>query len=295
MTAPWWILVLTRYGWAPFALAFQSSGQRWLFWSPLLLLNFTDESISLAVLLAVVGVAACLLQKKPFLPLWLVLAFLVDPRSAPHVVSVQVSLLAALGLSDVIFPALARLGKQKPQPEGEEVFLAGKQGRLAFGYLLLMLLVNAMLNIQELGNYVLSKDDRTAMEWIATETPTNSRFIALTWQANAMLSPMLEWFPALTDRTNISTVQGREWLPSKQNFNVRLDAYPDLYACLSQNAVCLEKWASQQDDTFNYIYLSLATSPGQPPQQNVLAVSLLQSTRYQVIYRTPTVLIFARR
>ncbi len=111
LTSPWWIFALARYGWAPFSLAFQSGGQRWLFWSPLLLLNFTDETISLVVLLAVVGVAACLMQKKTFLPVWLVLAFLVDPRSAPHVIAVQISLLAALGLSDVIFPALARLGR----------------------------------------------------------------------------------------------------------------------------------------------------------------------------------------
>lgn len=295
LTAPWWILALTRYGWTPFSLAFQSGGQRWLFWSPLLLLNFTDESISLVILLAVVGFVACLLQKKTFLPLWLVLAFLVDPRSAPHVIAVQASLLAALGLSDVIFPALAHLGKQDPKPEDEEIFLAGRKGRWVFGYLLLMLLVNAMLNLQALGKYVLSSDDRTAMKWIATSIPPDSRFLVLTWQENAMLSPLLEWFPALSERTNISTIQGREWLPGKQNFRIRLDAYPDLYACLFQGAACLERWASQQDDTFDYIYLSLAPAPSQPPQQSVLAASLLQSDRYQVVYQTPAVLVFARR
>jgi len=295
LTAPWWISVLTRFGWAPFSLAFQSSGQRWLFWSPLLLLNFTDESIPLVVLLAVVGFAACLMQKKPFLPLWLVLAFFVDPRSAPHVVSVQASLLAALGLSDVILPALARLGKKDPQPEDEKIFLASKRGRWVFGYLLMMLLVNAILNLQLLENYVLSSADRAAIKWVAASTPPDSRFLALTWSENAMLSPLLEWFPALSERTNISTVQGREWLPGKQNFEVRLDAYPALYACLNQDADCLDRWVSQQGDTFNYVYLSLLPAPGQPPRQSLLAISLLQSNRYQLVYQTPEVLIFARR
>ena len=295
LTSPWWISALTRYGWAPFAMAFQSGGQRWLFWSPLLLLNFTDESISLVVLLAVVGFIACLYQKKSFLPVWLVLAFLVDPRSAPHVIAMQVSLLAALGLSEVIFPALARLGKPDAKPGGEEIFLAGKRGRWVFGYLLLMLLVNAMLNLQVLGKYVLSNDDRTAIKWIAASTPADSRFVALTWQENAMLSPLLEWFPALSERTNISTVQGREWLPGKQNFRIRLDAYPDLYACLFRDAACLEQWAARQDDTFDYIYLSLIPSPGQAPRQSVLAESLLRSDRYRVVYQTPAVLVFARR
>ena len=294
LTSPWWIPALTRYGWIPFSLAFQSGGQRWLFWSPLLLLNFTDETISLVALLAVVGMATCLIQKKTFLPVWLVLAFLVDPRSAPHVIAVQTSLLAALGLSEVIFPALAHLGKQTSK-ENEELFLASKRGRWIFAYILLMLLVNSMLNVQSLRRLVLSSEDRTAMKWIASATPTDSRFLAMTWRNDPSLTPLLEWFPALSGRTNISTLQGREWLPGKQNFRLRLDAYPALYACLFQGTTCLEQWASQQDDTFDYVYLSLATSAGAPPQHSLLETSLLQSDRYQVVYRSPTVLIFTRR
>ncbi|HEX7567933.1 MAG TPA: glycosyltransferase family 39 protein, partial [Anaerolineaceae bacterium] len=134
LTAPWWITALGHYGWQPFMLAFQSGGERWLFWSPLLLLNFTDESIALIALLAVVGFAACLIQKKTFLPVWLVLIFFVDPRSAPHVVGVQTSLLAALGLTEVLFPALARLGKGPSETEGETLFLASRRGQWVFAY-----------------------------------------------------------------------------------------------------------------------------------------------------------------
>jgi len=223
-----------------------------------------------------------------------VLAFLVDPRSAPHVIAVQTSLLAALGLSDAIFPALAHLGKQTSK-ENEELFLASKSGRWIFGYLLLMLLVNSMLNVQSLRRLVLSSEDRTAMKWIASATPTDSRFLAMTWRNDPSLTPLLEWFPALSGRTNISTLQGREWLPGKQNFHLRLDAYPALYACLFQGTTCLEQWASQQDDTFDYVYLSLATSAGAPPQHSLLETSLLQSERYLVVYRSPTVLIFTHR
>lgn len=294
LTSPWWIPALSSFGWAPFALAFQSGGQRWLFWSPLLLLNFTDETISLVILLAVVGVVACLLQKKTFLPVWLVVAFLVDPRSAPHVIAVQVSLLAALGLSEVIFPALARLGRQTSR-EDEELFIASKRGRWVFGYLLLMLLVNAMLNLQSLGSLVLSRDDRTAMQWIANTTAPGSRFLALTWRSDPSLTPLLEWFPALSGRTNISTTQGREWLPGKQNFRPRLDAWPGLYACLFQDSACLENWALNQADSFDYVYLSLAPAAGAPPQHSLLEQSLLRSDHYQVVYQSQAVLIFARR
>ena len=292
LTAPWWVTALVRYGWEPFTLAFQAGGERWLFWSPLLLLNFTDESIALVALLAVVGVAACLFKKKPFLPAWLALAFLADPRSAPHVASVQTSLLAAVGLSDIIFPALKWLGKTDSPPEEEKPFLAEKRGRWAFGYLLLMLLVNAMLNIQLLKGYVLSSYDRSAMQWIAASTPSSSRFVALTWDQTAGLSPMLEWFPALTDRTNISTIQGREWLAGNKNYNSMNNAYSELFSCLFRDRACIEEWASKLNEPYDYVYISLAPGPDQAPQQSSLSTSLMQFEPYQVVYQNPAVIIF---
>jgi len=291
LTAPWWVTGLMRFGWTPFYMAFQSGGGHWLFWSPLLLLNFTDEQIAVTVLLAVIGVIACLMRRKTFLPAWLVLAFLVDPRSAPHVVPVQVALLAALGLSDVIFPALARLAGQ-----GEDwaAFLTMKKGLWVLGYVLLLTLVNAILNIQDLNQLVLTEDDRTALNWVASQTPAGSHFLTLGWQDNAMLSPLLEWFPALTGRNNLSTIQGREWLTGKEHFVARLNAYPALYACLYQNAGCLDRWAAQVGDTYDYVYLDLVPSPGQAPQESALSASLRQSGQYTLVYDTSTVLIFAR-
>jgi hypothetical protein len=157
-----------------------------------------------------------------------------------------------------------------------------------------MLLVNAMLNLQSLGKLVLSTDDRSALTWVAASTPPDSRFLALTWRNDASLTPLLEWFPALSGRTNISTNQGREWLPGKQNYSIRQNAFPQLYSCLFQGAACLELWASQQADTFDYVYLSLANSAGDPPRHSLLEASLLQSDHYQVVYQTQTVLVFSR-
>jgi hypothetical protein len=291
LTAPWWLLVLSRDGWAPFQSAMRAGGQQWLFWAPLLTLNFTDEPIPLAAILAAFGFIGCLLQKKSFLPVWLVAAFLADPRSAPHVVPLQISLLAALGLVEVIFPALARLVERDAPPAGVGTFLSSGKGRWVLGYILLVLLVGAIINIQSLGTYVLSQDNRSALSWVVRQTPPESRFLSLTWQEDAMLSPLLEWFPALSGRTNISTMQGREWLPDTQNYTVRLETFPDLQACLYNDETCLERWAARQDESFDHIYLWLGSSP----RLSALALSLRQSARYQLVYDTPAVLIFARR
>ena len=291
LTAPWWVLVLAREGTAPFQLALQAGSQRWLFWAPLLQLNFTDEPIPLAAVLAVFGFFACLLKKDIFLPVWLVLAFLSDPRSAPHVVPVQVSLLAALGLVDVVFPALARLAPANAQPENTSAFLARSAGRWMMGYILLVLLAGAIINTQTLATYRLSEEDRSALAWVRTHTPPGSRFLVLAWQNDAMLSPILEWFPALGERTSISTVQGREWLPGAQHYTARMETFAPLQTCLYRDLTCLDEWAEKQAERFDHVYLSL----GSPARSSVLALSLRESDRYMLVHETPAVLIFSRR
>src|SRR5262249_34671516 len=153
-------------------------------------LNFTDEPIPLAAVLAVFGFFACLLKKNIFLPIWLVLAFLSDPRSAPHVVPMQVSMLAALGLVEGVFPALARLADANAQPENTTTFLTKGAGRWVIGYILLVLLAGAIINTQTLATYRLSEDHRSALAWVRTNAPPASRFMVLAWQNDAMLSPI---------------------------------------------------------------------------------------------------------
>lgn len=128
---------------------------------------------------------------------------------------------------------------------------------------------------------------------VSAETPPDSRFLVLDWQEIPMLSPLLEWFPALSGRTNVTTIQGREWLPGAAHFTARVESYPDLYACLDQDAACLDDWAGQNEETFDYVYLSLNT-PGGETRLSRLSDSLRASPQYRLVYQTPDVLIFER-
>jgi hypothetical protein len=285
ISSPWWLTALIRYGARPLLLAAQSAGSRWLFWAPLLQLNFTDEAVPLVAFLAVLGAFICWKQHKGLLAVWFVLSFLVDPRSAPHVIAVQVSLLAAIGLTEIIFPALSKFAS-----DWMDVF-GTKLGKAVFGYFLIMLLFNAQSNLQLLNGLVLSAADRQAIDWTVSDTSSDSRFLVLDWQSEPMFSPLLEWFPALSGRMNIVTIQGREWLPAAANFNTRMQTYPDLYACLYRDAACLDTWAQANGETFDYIYLSLQISGGilRPSR---LSDSLFTSPSYHLVYETPQVLIF---
>jgi hypothetical protein len=295
LTAPWWLTTLLQHGLEPFSLAFQQGGNRWTFWASFLLLDFTDEPLAVGALLAVLGAAACLKQKKTFIPVWFAFTFFVDPRSSHSIIGIQTALLAAVALTEVIFPALARLGKNGIQTGGNGSFFTSGTGRLVFAYILLLLIANAAQTIQRLGTYVLPQADRAAMDWVNTSTKMESRFIVLADEASPGLSPLQEWFPALSDRTSINTVQGREWLPGAENYKPRLQAYPALRACLGQDFHCLEAWAARQQDTFDYVYLSSLAAPGQSSSQTLLAASLLNSADYHLVYQADGVLIFAHQ
>ncbi len=285
--APWWGVALSRYGAETLLLAAQAGGPRGLFWAPLLQLNFTDETVPLAALAAVFGAFVYWKRGKGLLAVWFVLAFLTDPRSAPHVIAVQVSLLAAIGLTEMLFPALAR------SSAGWQDVLGRIPGKVFFGYILVVMLFNAQWNLLQIGNYVLTGADRQTMDWAAAETPPEGRFLVLDWQETPMLSPLLEWFPALSGRTNVVTIQGREWLPGAAHFSARIETYPDLYACLDRDAACLTDWAAQNGETFDYVYLSLQTPEG-GRRVSRLSDALRGSIEYQLVYETPEVLIFER-
>lgn len=110
-------------------------------------------------MLAVLGAFACWKARKGLLAVWFVLTFFTDPRSAPHVIAIQVSLLAAIGLTDVFFQALARFSV------GWLAVLEKTSGRVALGYVLVVMLFNAQSNLLQIGKYVLPAVDRQAMAW----------------------------------------------------------------------------------------------------------------------------------
>ncbi|MCX7608644.1 MAG: glycosyltransferase family 39 protein [Anaerolineales bacterium] len=287
VSAPWWITVLSRYGIETYLLAARAGGARWLFWVPLFELSFTDESLPLIAILTVLGAFAAWKNHQRLLPVWFIFVFLTDPRSAPHVIAIHATLLATISLTDFIIPAFERFSKPWQETLGTNF------GKVLLGYLLMMMVFNAQKNLLQIGNSVLSAADRQAIAWVAEQTPANSRFLIMDWYRVSTLSPLTEWFPALSQRQNLTTIQGREWLNGEEHFTIKTDLYIDLYNCLDQDAACLETWAAQNEETFDYVYLSHQT-PGGGVRVSRLSDSLRAAPAYRLVYETAEVLIFER-
>ena len=89
-----------------------------------------------------------------------------------------------------------------------------KISKIAFCVILFFGLFSAILTplIGENELSTLSQDDQEAMKWVAQNTTINTEFAVLSGRKRWGLDPVSEWFPALSGRISVSTVQGSEWL-----------------------------------------------------------------------------------
>jgi len=284
VSTPWWAVSLVRFGLEPILQASRAGGDRALFWSPLLLLNFTDETIAITALLGVIGIMYELANRRWLLPVWALMPFLADPRSAPHIAPIQFSLLAGVALVDVVLPALIR----KSDTDGR---LNSKAGKLVITYVLILGLVNGLLNAFTLSGIRLSTHEREALTWISQNVPSSGHtFLIYPGESDAALSPLLEWFPALTSQTSLSTYQGREWLTGQQHSDAFFESREKWLACGSRDEQCLEDWMSSSGEAVEYVLISLDA------QYNTanLSRSLKTSSGFELLYQNDEVEIFQR-
>jgi hypothetical protein len=126
--------------------------------------------------------------------------------------------------------------------------------RNVFIYLLLYLIFSTYQFGFQLSSATLYPPDQEAMIWTRENTPAESRFLVLTGTTSVSCDSVLEWFPALTGRQSIYTVQGTEWLQGS-NFNNYVRSTYAVQECLTSNeSSCLD--AAVDRSQYDYIYIS---------------------------------------
>ena len=76
---------------------------------------------------------------------------------------------------------------------------------------------------------VAGPDEREITDWALSETDPDATFAVIGYNTDAA---MVEWFPALTGRRNLSTWQGSEWIPGDQITPTMAVAACEELACL---------------------------------------------------------------
>lgn len=301
-TAIWWIPLTLHLGFA----ALISAGQTGLhsvsaLFYPLLL-TFTDEPLmTLVTALAVIGFAFQVSRKEYLVPLMSIVPFLVEPRSAPTVATIPLAMLAGLALSELILPALARSGINNGNPEDLNP-LSSRIVQIFMAFIGFYLLGSTFYFGTQIAGTTLTTAERRAFEWITENTPENSRFLILTGDTELFCDSTQEWFPALTNRVSLTTIQGKEWLGGR-SFATQMRKYQAIQSCLGsiQPAICLNQSIRSLGSKFDYIYISrkaankvYCRATGVTFRGENLAADLEQNENYQKVYETDEIALFTR-
>ena len=333
VASPWVATVVATHGWTPF-IAAKAAGQS-IFSSDAEMRRSVVAGLArfgvgsamggstgeplfpLIGVLALLGVLRSLSPPRLLLPLWWLLILLFEPRTAYHP-AVPVAMLAGIGMTEVLLPVLVRpsggshapafarrdIGDETIRPPAMRPAAIQWKLSIVIGLFLTYSIGSALVKDPSLPSSVrylvaLSPEERSAMQWVTETTPETSRFLVVPENAWSgwYIDKTTEWFPALTGRVSLATVQGYEWMPENA-FVRRKKRFVQLVQCVSSTADCLEDWAQQQGEAFTHIYI-----PQPPyPQKDawllccrLLIQSLKANPRYLVLYEKPGAVIISRR
>jgi hypothetical protein len=225
----------------------------------LLFFVFTEEPYATVIaILGLIGIGYALARREYLLPLWMVIPFFVEGRSAPGPAAIPLAMLAAVGLVDVVWAGMqVWAGKAHIEPgqsDAERSEHLSPIERNVTLYLICYLIFSTYEFGAGLANAKLYPPDQEAMAWVQEHTPSDARFLVLTGTTQVSCDSVLEWFPALTGRQSLYTVQGTEWTQGK-NFTAYVKSTYAVQECLTAgDSACLDAAISRSQ--YDYLYVS---------------------------------------
>lgn len=320
LTAPWWGMVVAQHGLAPFRAAQTVSGSVFadakIRYDVLLrLARFNlglggEPFFPLVSVLAVIGGFAALRPDRFILPVWWVLIVALDARGGVNYAPVPATMLAAIGVVYVLIPALRSAygagNPLRPRPSTLRTVAAVRTPSVApllrfvpvlvLGFLLAYGIGTALTRNSDYGGEAhtltaLTPADRDAMRWVAQHTPPASRFLVVTgvlWPTDKIA----EWFPALTHRSSVSTLQGQEWLPGFTR-RVKENDQALQFRCRGADGRCLAAWVDSTGRPFTYVYIPKAKDSTEACCRPLIK-ALRRDSSYAMVYDGPGAFIAER-
>jgi hypothetical protein len=233
--------------------------------------------------MSLIGLAVTLFNRNYLWLTWLLVIFLLE-RTTPVALAV-VPLAHLTGIGGHKLLAVSRPAWENP-------------ARRRFALIAFSLLIYYSLVSSYLRNNAAALDApvRQAMAWTVENTPPGSRFLVFTslpWWDDSVT----EWFPALSDRISVTTVQGYEWTDRAQ-FAIQSSRFNQARSCLWSIApACLERLTAEGTNDYNFLFFpKMQGAEGQPSIDRMpLAESLRLSPDFTIVYDEEGALIFAKR
>lgn len=270
LVMPWLVLIVHRHGLSPLEDSMGSGeslfhGDHVAVLVRLARLDFgsTVEPLFPVVnALGILGGLFALARRRWLLPAWWGLTVMFDARAGATYTTVPIALLAG--------SAVAALVEMRPRLAAA-LSADGRWVNPAVVPAVACLVVAAYVSFAafKLRDWRLTGEGYNlesltpaevgAMRWIEDHTRPDARFLVLTaapWASDRSS----EWFPALTERKSLGTVQGTEWLDNDA-FDAAQAEFNALQSCAQADARCLEAWARQTHNSFDYVYIPAPTFP----------------------------------
>jgi hypothetical protein len=297
LISPWLVSVLWVHGLAPFRAAFSTGG--FTLTSPiafLLSMGGVDKmSLAFISLLAILGIFLQFRKKESFLFIWLLVLVFLDPRSSQRIAAIPIAMLAAVTLW-AFFTWLDKNNEDLSETGSDQVILLKRPvAATLLGVLIYALFLNLYLFYGGISYLqTVNQENRQAMAWVRENTPADSRFVVLDFPYGWFSDSVAEWFPALTERQSLLTVQAQEWLPgAASKVSTQLSEATN---CRMDGLSCFEKFATKDQLQMEYVYFSTnARSEYQPPEySSVIEAQISTSPNYSLVYSNADVRIYQK-
>jgi hypothetical protein len=203
------------------------------------------------------------------------------------------AMLASVALCDLILPIFSRISGELSNATYTKVFTSLPE-KILLALLFLSLIMGMQLFGMELSGNHVSNDTLQAFEWILSHTDEESRFLVLTGETAALEDFTNEWFPVLTRRMSVTTLQGLEW-SGIGNFSNRILLLEEIQRCrLNQKILeCAESLAEKSNLRFDYfLILRKSTDPLIPYLESP---PLDEKRQYEIVYTSDDVFVLKNR
>jgi hypothetical protein len=245
LAAPWWLTVLLRHGLDTFLSAGGTSPRMFELSQIILDLNPLTNLPSLPFLVFFyIGLVASLRERNFLYIVWILSALISDPRGGGGIALLSESILAAIGITQVS----AWMNFQKTESVSSPWV---RRGGVVIGLIVfLWFMAAAIIGDFRLVNTSVKTEDLELIQWVNENTSADTTFALATGREFSMTDPLQEWFPALTGRTSLTTLQGKEWTLSEEFFPwlLQLAAFqkcPDM--------TCVNDWSFRHDAAYDYL------------------------------------------
>jgi hypothetical protein len=282
LTVTWWGTVISFHGLTPFLSAVHTGSYGTPLWKALFGLIVGDGVIPILAVMRLIGLGWGIWKKQYFLLAWVLLPYLVEPRSAPSVAFYPMTMLIALVFAEAIPYWVSKI--RRSTLVLEELHKNTAYNAVLFLVLTLLFVDSSLYGFRLVGNS-LKPADLDAMSWIQANTSEDALFLPLTGNPSPEIDPFIEWFPALADRRSQTTIQGLEWTLAEKFF-LRYTDLANLQTCVSTS--CVVEWSQRTGLDYQYVVLR------ERGVSEELIDSIAGSNEFQKIYSQNGVSVYER-